>query len=68
MTMQSVYLLVPLAPLLGALIAGLLGRQVGRTGAHLVTIAGVAVSLAASICVLLDVMKGNTFNGTVYSG
>ncbi|MCE2916771.1 MAG: NADH-quinone oxidoreductase subunit L [Rubrivivax sp.] len=67
MTMQTVYLLVPLAPLFGALVAGLFGRQVGRTGAHVVTIAGVAVSLAASICVFLDVMDGNTFNGTVYT-
>ncbi|MCA4902687.1 MAG: NADH-quinone oxidoreductase subunit L [Rhodocyclaceae bacterium] len=67
MTMQTVYLLVPLAPLFGALVAGLFGRQVGRTGAHLVTIAGVAVSLAASVCVFLDVLEGNTFNGTVYT-
>jgi NADH-quinone oxidoreductase subunit L len=67
MTMQTVYLLVPLAPLFGALLAGLFGRQIGRTGAHLVTIAGVAVSLAASICVFLDVREGNTFNGTVYT-
>ncbi len=67
MTMQTVYLLVPLAPLFGALLAGLFGRQIGRAGAHLVTIAGVAVSLAASICVFLDVREGNTFNGTVYT-
>ena len=67
MTMQTVYLLVPLAPLFGALVAGLFGRQVGRAGAHLVTIAGVAVSLAASVCVFLDVLEGNTFNGTVYT-
>ncbi|MBY0438327.1 MAG: NADH-quinone oxidoreductase subunit L, partial [Burkholderiales bacterium] len=67
MTMQTVYLLVPLAPLFGALVAGLFGRQVGRAGAHGVTIAGVAVSLAASVYVFLDVLEGNTFNGTVYT-
>jgi len=67
MTMEAVYLIVPLAPLLGALIAGLFGRQIGRSGAHVVTIAGVAVSLAASIFVFMDVMNGNTFNGSVYT-
>ena len=36
--MRGLYLLVPLAPLIGALIAGLGGKVVGRTGAHLVTI------------------------------
>ncbi len=67
MTMQTVYLLIPLAPLFGALVAGLFGRAVGRTGAHVVTIAGVAVSLAGSIWVFFDVLAGNTFNGTVYT-
>ena len=33
-TMQMLYLLVPLAPLGGALVAGLLGGVVGRAGAH----------------------------------
>jgi NADH-quinone oxidoreductase subunit L len=32
---------VPLAPLAGALIAGLFGKAVGRRGAHTVTILGV---------------------------
>jgi NADH-quinone oxidoreductase subunit L len=64
--MMSLYLLVVLAPLVGALVAGLFGRQVGRVGAHLVTTGGVAVSLLASLVVLLDVLAGNSFNGTVY--
>ena len=37
-TMRGLYLLVPLAPLIGALVAGLGGKVVGRTGAHVVTI------------------------------
>ena len=37
-------LIIVLAPLLGSIIAGLFGRQVGRAGAHGVTIAGVATS------------------------
>jgi NADH-quinone oxidoreductase subunit L len=67
MSMEAIYLIVPLAPLLGALVAGLFGHLVGRAGAHTVTILGVAVSLAASIYVFMDVMQGNTFNGTVYT-
>jgi NADH-quinone oxidoreductase subunit L len=65
--MQKLYLLVPLAPLVGAIIAGLLGRVVGRAGSHAVTILGVLVSTVASLLVFVDVMGGNTFNGTVYT-
>jgi len=65
--MQTLYLVVPLAPLFGAIVAGLFGRLVGRTGAHVVTIAGVAVSFIASVLVFQDVLAGHTFNGTVYT-
>jgi len=65
--MHKLYLLVPLAPLVGSLVAGLLGRVVGRSGAHAVTILGVLVSTVASLAVFVDVMAGNTFNGTVYT-
>jgi NADH-quinone oxidoreductase subunit L len=67
MDMQTLYLIVPLAPLFGAIVAGLFGRLVGRTGAHVVTIAGVAVSLIASVLVFQDVLAGHTFNGAVYT-
>ena len=33
-SMQKVYLLIALAPLAGALVAGLLGKVVGRSGAR----------------------------------
>ncbi len=65
--MKSLYLIVPFAPLVGALVAGLLGRAIGRTLTHTVTILGVAISLIASAMVLVDVLKGNTFNGTLYT-
>ncbi len=65
--MKTLYLIVPLAPLLGAIIAGFFGRMIGRSGAHWVTILSVAVSFAASVAVLLDVLDGNTFNGPVYT-
>ncbi|MCQ8897221.1 NADH-quinone oxidoreductase subunit L [Limnobacter humi] len=64
--MNPLYLIVPFAPLLGSLLAGLFGKQIGRRGAHTVTILGVAVALFASILVFKDVMAGNTFNGTLY--
>jgi len=67
MDMQTLYLIVPLAPLIGAIVAGLFGRLIGRTGAHVVTIAGVAVSFIASWLVFQDVRAGTTFNGTVYT-
>lgn len=64
--MNPLYLIVPFAPLVGSILAGFFGKKIGRAGAHTVTIAGVAISLLASILVFMDVMKGNTFNGTLY--
>jgi NADH-quinone oxidoreductase subunit L len=67
MDIQSLYLLVPLAPLFGAVLAGLFGKVIGRTGAHVVTVLGVAVSFAASIFIFQDVQAGHHFNGTIYT-
>jgi NADH-quinone oxidoreductase subunit L len=65
--MKTLYLIIPFAPLLGALVAGLFGRVIGRAGAHSVTILGVAASLACSLLVLQDVLAGQTFNGSLYT-
>ncbi|MBY0474828.1 MAG: NADH-quinone oxidoreductase subunit L [Nitrosomonas sp.] len=65
--MQKLYLLVPLAPLVGSLIAGLLGRFIGPIWSHRVTIALVFISLIASIVIFLDVLEGNSYNGSVYT-
>jgi len=65
--MQTLYLLVPLAPLLGAIIAGLFGRYIGREWSHRVTIGLVSVSLLVSLIIFFDVLKGNVYNGTVYT-
>ena len=65
--MQKLYLLVPLAPLFGAIIAGLFGWAIGRRAAHTITILGMMVCLVASIVVFQDVMAGNVFNGPVYT-
>src|SRR5262245_13874271 len=65
--MQLLYLIVPLAPLAGAIVAGLFGSAIGRAGAHRVTIVGVGISFFASCVVFADVLNGNTYNGTVYT-
>jgi NADH-quinone oxidoreductase subunit L len=67
MKMESLYLLVPLAPLAGSIIAGLFGSRIGRTLSHWVTILGVLVATIASFMVFNDVMAGNTFDGTIYT-
>ena len=65
--MKTIYLLVPLAPLVGAILAGFFSGLLGRTGAHLVTIAGVALSFLLSVIIFQDVQAGHTFNGAVYT-
>ena len=65
--MQKLYLLIPLAPLAGAIIAGLFGWAIGRRAAHVITILGMVVCLVASFLIYRDVMAGNLFNGPVYT-
>ncbi len=65
--MKNLYLLVPLAPLAGAIIAGLFGRAIGRAWSHRVTILSVLVSFLASACIFNDVLHGNVWNGPVYT-
>ena len=65
--MQLLYLIVPLAPLAGAIVAGLFGRAVGRRGAHWITIIGMLISTLAAGAVFLDVLDGNLYNGPVYT-
>jgi len=66
-SMQALYLTVPMAPLVGAILAGLFGNIIGRRGAHTVTILGVLISFIASVLVFQDVQAGNTFNGALYT-
>jgi NADH-quinone oxidoreductase subunit L len=62
----ALLLTVALAPLVGALIAGFAGKAVGRKGAHTVTILGVLIAFIGSVMVLMQVLGGARFNGTVY--
>ena len=64
--MHALYLLVPLAPLIGAIFVGLWGPKLGRAASHWICILGVAVSTAASALILRDVLAGHSFNGDVY--
>lgn len=65
--MQTLYLLVPIAPLVGAIVAGLFGRYIGTTWSHRITISLVFVSFIASLIIFKDVLDGNVFNGSVYT-
>jgi len=65
--MKTLYLIVPFAPLAGAIIAGLFGRAIGRAGAHWVTILSVLISFLASCWIFTDVLQGNSFNGSLYT-
>ena len=66
---KSLLLAIVLAPLLGAIIAGLFGRKVGRAGAHGVTILGVAASCAMSVYVLWQLVGQGAapFNENIYT-
>ena len=68
MSLSTLSLWIVLAPLAGAVVAGLSGRAVGRTGAHTVTIAGVAISTVLSFFVFNAVVLngGEGFNGPLY--
>ena len=68
----NLLLAVPLAPLAGAAIAGLLGTKflgnvVGRKISTAACILGVLVALILSVQTLLAVLDGASFNGTIYN-
>jgi NADH-quinone oxidoreductase subunit L len=67
----STLLAVPLAPLVGSLIAGVLGTQfggnwIGRRASHFFTILGVFIAMVISFQTLLAVIDGARFNQTIY--
>jgi len=66
--MSNVYLAIPLAALIGSIIAGLFGAQIGRRGAHTVTILGVGISFILSLVALNHhVFEGApAYNESVY--
>ena len=69
MSLQTTLLLIPLAPLGGAILAGFFRNQIGRVGSHTVTILGVALSFALSAWLLLQQIDGtlDTVNISIYT-
>ncbi|MEJ2343860.1 MAG: NADH-quinone oxidoreductase subunit L [Gammaproteobacteria bacterium] len=67
--MQLVYLAIPLAPLAGAILAGLFGRRIGRAGAHWAAIIGVGIAFILSLVVFKHIVLDGApaFNGAVYT-
>jgi NADH-quinone oxidoreductase subunit L len=69
----STLLMVPMAPLAGAVLAGILGTKfggnwIGRRMAHSITILGVLLSFVLSAMTLMSVVfEGARFNETLYT-
>ena len=67
----STLLAVPLAPLVGSALAGILGTTfggnvIGRRASHTATILGVLIAFVLSAMTLADVIGGARFNQTIY--
>ena len=62
MSIQQLCLIIVLAPLVGSAIAGFFRNQIGRVGAHSVTILGVSVSFALSIYIACQLFSGSISN------
>src|SRR6056297_2668878 len=69
MNIQTILLMIPLLPLAGCLVAGLLGGFIGRAGAHWVTILAVAASFGLSTYVAWEVFFNDlpVLNYSVYT-
>jgi NADH-quinone oxidoreductase subunit L len=65
---ENIYLIIVLSPLAASVIAGLFGKQIGRSGAHSVTIGGVGLSCLLSLYVLKTQLIDGlpVYNETVY--
>ena len=63
----ALYFVVPLAPLLAAVVVGLGGPKIGRALSAALCIAGVGASMVASFFIAHDVHAGHVFNGDVYT-
>jgi NADH-quinone oxidoreductase subunit L len=68
-SIQQLCLIIVLAPLFGSIIAGFFRNQIGRVGAHSVTIFGVGLSFAVSLYIAYGIFSGSipTFNSVLYT-
>jgi NADH-quinone oxidoreductase subunit L len=67
MDLMTLSCVAAFSPLVGATLAGFLGWKLGRRFAHTVTIASVAISFAASLAALWQVMHGARLDAEVYT-
>ena len=58
---------IPLAPLVGAIVAGFFGHAIGRANAHRVTILGVAIAFVLSVVAFFGVLHGGRVDETLYT-
>ena len=67
--MQTLCLAIVLLPLLGAIISGLFGRQIGRSGAHWITSTGVGLSFLLSLIPFFQIVIGGDapYNANLYT-
>ena len=49
------------------MVVGLVGRQIGRTVSHTLTIGAVAIAFVLSVLVAIDVLGGTRFDGSIYT-
>ncbi|MFQ3574616.1 MAG: NADH-quinone oxidoreductase subunit L, partial [Thermodesulfovibrionales bacterium] len=67
MDMQSLFLLIPLLPLIAFAINIIFGRNYIRENAHIIAIAGVGGSFLISVIALYEVTIGRVYNYDIYS-
>ncbi len=67
--MATLCLAIVLAPLIGAILAGLFGRQIGRSGAHWVTSGAVGLSFFLSLVPFTQIVLGDAapYNENLYT-
>jgi NADH-quinone oxidoreductase subunit L len=68
LTIKALALITVFSPLVGAFIAGIFGKKIGRVGAHTITIGLMLVSFAAAIMLAKSVLiDGQSFYGPIYT-
>ncbi len=65
--MMKLAVLVVLAPLAGAVVAGLFGGAIGRVASHRVAISSIGVAFVASCIIFYEVLGGARIEGSVYT-
>lgn len=69
MSIQQLCLIIVLAPLVGSIISGFFRKQIGRVGAHSITILGVGISFVLSLYVAYEILTGASpvLNTVIYN-